>query len=1797
MNDKNKNDGLAGFDEQLQGDESSKDQMANGLEHQWNDAVKNTTDSAKNHIKKKLMNKMTSSSSSSGGGHHKSNGLFAANVGSKVTKAKSKLGAKLQGAKAGMKGAMKTFLGFLKLIGKALAVIISQFGWALLAMFIVIVVVSFFSGLVINREYSRTADASYQQIHTTDTNTVMTNNIASQGNVFFNPDTHRYELGKNKAPTEANKLYYMYYAVMSEESRWYVLYERDFHKYQPGQNGTIDSGNEDKGAGTENEPYWKPMDFNPLSHAGKETLDGRLFNATNVQDIANDPTDPFHMDKYKNQINKEDDLFDDTTLKAVRKLSLDANTLYLLDSTLHGSMLGTGKDQMFYAEQFVKPVAYDKNYNFKALTKYKDMTNAEVQLYGSKARGDYTGSGKSKKYIDGTYEKKFQTKYNEWTTLLDAQNKARGGSDGTTDDSNSSGASAAGINNPILAKAFAWGLQHVGKGITYSMGNRLGPNSYDCSGFVSSALDAAGMKGVKGLNTVGMLTHSNAMGQHGKDFKQVDLQHAKKGDIVVTGGLGGAGAAGHVFFLAEDYHGGDTKVLECTAADGDHKSPNGGVFDTRPFKWAGCDGQPVALEPANNGGDSSSSSSDSASPTNSQSSHTKKDMSMETPSVYGNKMDTGELVAASRVFDPKYHPTIVNNLAIKEQMKYKMWSKGDFFVDTEIDGVNWEKIANHTGNTLFDPNSGAIQPDKNKRPKSASGRDYLYGYTDDRAELVKWCLQNGYNPAFMISLIYSLSNYGEHDFEGTKYNFLNQDIVEPGDGSDSSSQASSQSSSSSKKDDKKQKSSSQSSAASSSVDLSGANTQYGARYYNHSYKIKSMSDGLNALKEFFDNKDNKGKSWNEVEKSILTNGRQRRMFDDAYQSLSGSQTVSMKLSNTKQASDAASNNFYTYDTDPDKSQDPTNLAVITDAKAPDNNGNGKPLDKDHNCIPNVEKQDGTNETTIRGQKFYYEKTTWVKQAPAAVTGSALSSKHKYAIERIDANECGKQELKDYCYYYNVDCSDKDSESTLRQKVKANLTAHPDQNAQTERGVWDYGLGSIIKLDDSQYYVWGIVEKNGTYYRVSVPDPTNNKTPNNRSYYDGVDLRHVDPQLKFSILGVTTPVGTINVGNDSAEDTDKVLHAISQLPVLNSQDDFKKANVTKQSNDIKTILDGHKLDTSNNDMSLAISKMGTGNLKPDFYVTDKPNLSNQSYKMTDMAGADYIRDYLENYETYVPNTVGTKIDVVQRWKKMSYHSNSDDQTATDRVIGIINSLLKEGKKQQPKQDTDNTQAAAGASGGAKYWEDQIRKVAKDCGQTVNDTDVAKISSMMKAESGYNETVVQKIQDCNSRAGHPARGILQFVPSTFNAYAVPGHTNINSGIDQIYALFNDSNWQHDIHYGGGWGPTGSPRTKGGGANAQDANSSDSSNGGSSSSGQKTSSTGMWGDFFGGLKALFTRYFYTFRFTLNKIFSDSGSAGFNPTMFAEYDTFNDKAMVVVKNNKPVKVYPKGSLVVNGADAYTWRQIKNPLSQTNTNMVLRQIAAIEESRDCRPVYYDEIWDHFNTYDIGRIYEENTKENVIEAFKASGGQNVIDPSGNQQQNKQNKVSPDVPLSKGGDLKKMTVTRNYGWYKDGDKVKFSSGMIIKGDPGAPINALKAGRVELAQDNCVIIRSDNNSEMIAYVTLGKVNVKEGQQVQAGDQIGTLDNTGKFKLMDLDSNYKVYGDDGKTPQIPTGKPTDKGNGYTGCYDPATLFTDNESNITKAVEQTNGYDPTKYGANHKPSSSDFKKTKNGTLGDLLK
>lgn len=116
-----------------------------------------------------------------------------------------------------------------------------------------------------------------------------------------------------------------------------------------------------------------------------------------------------------------------------------------------------------------------------------------------------------------------------------------------------------------------------------------------------------------------------------------------------------------------------------------------------------------------------------------------------------------------------------------------------------------------------------------------------------------------------------------------------------------------------------------------------------------------------------------------------------------------------------------------------------------------------------------------------------------------------------------------------------------------------------------------------------------------------------------------------------------------------------------------------------------------------------------------------------------------------------------------------------------------------------------------------YADTIREAAEIMKQKVTDFNVDMISRIIKNESGGNPKAIN-LWDSNAIAGHPSKGILQFIQPTFDHYKMAGHGDIYNPLDQLIALFNDSTWRSDMGMGyngkyGEWrgnasGPSGSP-----------------------------------------------------------------------------------------------------------------------------------------------------------------------------------------------------------------------------------------------------------------------------------------------------------------------------------------------------------------------------------------------------
>lgn len=172
-----------------------------------------------------------------------------------------------------------------------------------------------------------------------------------------------------------------------------------------------------------------------------------------------------------------------------------------------------------------------------------------------------------------------------------------------------------------------------------------------------------------------------------------------------------------------------------------------------------------------------------------------------------------------------------------------------------------------------------------------------------------------------------------------------------------------------------------------------------------------------------------------------------------------------------------------------------------------------------------------------------------------------------------------------------------------------------------------------------------------------------------------------------------------------------------------------------------------------------------------------------------------KDILEDMDKILAHPIQFAEDVFKKFVNVK----SSAKFAQDLIEHVPSYIAKQMGNWIKKQ-FEELSNPSGA--GVERWRSYIERDLKLLTGSVDATKVAKLLRQIQTESGGNPTIRQQIDDVNSRAGHPAQGLLQFIPSTFNSWALPGHKNILNGNDQILAAINA------LKHGGegGWGNIG-------------------------------------------------------------------------------------------------------------------------------------------------------------------------------------------------------------------------------------------------------------------------------------------------------------------------------------------------------------------------------------------------------
>lgn len=216
------------------------------------------------------------------------------------------------------------------------------------------------------------------------------------------------------------------------------------------------------------------------------------------------------------------------------------------------------------------------------------------------------------------------------------------------------------------------------------------------------------------------------------------------------------------------------------------------------------------------------------------------------------------------------------------------------------------------------------------------------------------------------------------------------------------------------------------------------------------------------------------------------------------------------------------------------------------------------------------------------------------------------------------------------------------------------------------------------------------------------------------------------------------------------------------------------------------------------------------------------------------GTSNVKDFFGNIGSAVKTTVGKAIDFSEKAFDWVAHpiknlknifskysagipAMGNDGNLGAQILSSVRDKISDPFKKMLSDVGFGGSVAGPAGGNAKAWGSMIARAAKAMKVDLSGSELKGIIAQIQRESGGNEKITQSsaVVDINTLSGNPARGLLQYIPSTFNAYKVKGHGNIYSGYDQLLAWFNNSNWRRDLPYGKrGWGPSGHRRFANGG-----------------------------------------------------------------------------------------------------------------------------------------------------------------------------------------------------------------------------------------------------------------------------------------------------------------------------------------------------------------------------------------------
>lgn len=170
-------------------------------------------------------------------------------------------------------------------------------------------------------------------------------------------------------------------------------------------------------------------------------------------------------------------------------------------------------------------------------------------------------------------------------------------------------------------------------------------------------------------------------------------------------------------------------------------------------------------------------------------------------------------------------------------------------------------------------------------------------------------------------------------------------------------------------------------------------------------------------------------------------------------------------------------------------------------------------------------------------------------------------------------------------------------------------------------------------------------------------------------------------------------------------------------------------------------------------------------------------------------SSWIGDKIEAIEKFLKDPVKSIKNLVFKATEGMYDNLGNFGAFAKGTWNKITDNMKSWIEKTLKKVVEEEGGANPPGEGVKRWEPYVKKALAANGLPTSDAYVQAWLRQIQSESGGNPKAVQGgYVDINTLTGDLAKGLLQTISATFNAYAFPGHKDIFNGYDNMLAAIH-------------------------------------------------------------------------------------------------------------------------------------------------------------------------------------------------------------------------------------------------------------------------------------------------------------------------------------------------------------------------------------------------------------------------